>query len=155
MISGRVVGVERVAQRLTIDIPANARDRLMKAVYGLGYTLEAKIKTGNLAGIVLNKRTGRLQRSVNTRNTQQGQTFTSTVGTKLIYGRAWELGFTTPAFDIVPKRKQALSWPGASHPVRRVHMPARTQAARPWLRPALEAMRPEIRQTIENAMRGL
>ena len=155
LITGRVIGSEAVQHRFRIAAPEEARARVKAAIRGLGYSLQAAVVGGTLAGGVLNRRSGRLARSVNTRFQESADTYRSLTGTALVYGRAWELGFHVPARDIVPVNAQALFWPGASHPVRAVHQPARTQAARPWLRPPLEAMRPVIRATLSAAMRGL
>jgi hypothetical protein len=49
------------------------------------------------------------------------------------YCAAIEMGL--PPMTIFPKNKQALYWPGAAHPVKKVNLPAR--APQPFLRPAL------------------
>jgi hypothetical protein len=49
------------------------------------------------------------------------------------YCQAIEMGL--PPMTITPRFKQALYWPGADHPVKKVNLPAR--AAQPFLRPAL------------------
>lgn len=49
------------------------------------------------------------------------------------YCQAIEMGL--PPMTIYPKHKQALYWPGADHPVKKVNLPARP--AQPFLRPAL------------------
>ena len=49
------------------------------------------------------------------------------------YCQAIEMGL--PPMTIFPKHKQALYWPGADHPVKKVNLPAR--APQPFLRPAL------------------
>jgi hypothetical protein len=155
VISGRVIGAEAVVRRFAVSAPESARSRVRTAVRFLGLSLQRLVVTTNLAGGVLNKRTGRLQRSVNTRFAESGDVFRSATGSKLVYGRAWELGFQTRAFDIYPKAAQALAWPGGIHPVKVVHRPAASHAARPWLRPALESMRPEVNKVLKLAMRGL
>lgn len=155
VISGQVLGAETVVRRFAVSAPATARNRVRTAIRFLGYSLQRLVVTTNLAGGVLNKRTGRLQRSVNTRFSEANDVFQSGTGTKLVYGRAWELGFQTRAFDIYPKAAQALAWPGSVHPVKVVHRRAASHAARPWLRPGLESMRPEVKEVLTLAMRGL
>lgn len=49
------------------------------------------------------------------------------------YCTAIEMGL--PAMTIVPRFKQALYWPGADHPVKKVNLPVRPP--QPFLRPAL------------------
>lgn len=155
IIQGRVIGAEAVERKFLITAPEDARTRVRLAIRGLGLTLQASVVGGALNGGVLNRRSGRLARSVNTRFSEAGDTISSRTGTTLIYGRAWELGFHVPERDIYPVNGGALFWPGAAHPVKHVHQPARTQAARPWLRPTLETMRPTIKATLSLAMRGL
>lgn len=58
------------------------------------------------------------------------------VGSNLPYARAVHDG--RPALTIVPKKKQALFWPGAAHPVRRVKQPARR--GNPYLARALQEL---------------
>lgn len=68
------------------------------------------------------------------------------VGSNLPYARAVHDG--RPALTIRPKKKRALFWPGAAHPVRVVHQPARK--GNPFLVRALQQLAadplpPEIR----------
>ena len=151
VVTGTVVGAERVVTSLGVTQPAAAVERVRNAVHRLGYLLEAKVKTDKLNGGVLNRRSGRLARSINTQFTSSGLSETASVGTSVLYGRIWELTGSRE-FVIVPKTKKALFWKGAAHPVRSVLHPA--QAPRPFLRPALDDMRPLIRTTIADAARG-
>lgn len=48
--------------------------------------------------------------------------------------------FGTHAHVIEPRRKKALYWPGAQHPVKRVHHPG--TAPHPFMGPAVESVRP-------------
>jgi hypothetical protein len=155
LIQGRVIGGEAVERKFLTVAPQEVRVRVRAAIRGLGYTLQSAVVGGTLNGGVLNRRSGRLARSVNTRFIEEGDVFRSLTGSALVYGRAWELGFHVPERDIYPVKAGALFWPGASHPVRHVHQPARDQAAKPWLRPPLNAMRPVIKETLAAAMRGL
>lgn len=54
-------------------------------------------------------------------------------------GHSAVLEFGSRPHDITPKTKQALHWPGAEHPVKKVHHPG--TAARHTLRNALKAAR--------------
>jgi len=89
------------------------------------------IKSDELSGQVLNRRTGRLSRSIQASFIQDKQSITGRVGTNLVYARIHEFGG-----DIYPKRAKALRfeidgrWIFSKH----VHMPER-----PYLRPALKA----------------
>lgn len=53
-----------------------------------------------------------------------GNTIVGYIGSNVKYAAAFELGIEN-AYDIVPKNKQALFWPGASHPVKKVTIPPR------------------------------
>lgn len=151
-ITGTVVGAEAVVARLKGTLPERARTTLRDAVHTLGFLLERIVKLEKLNGQVLNRRTRRLANSINTSFVDTTESSTATVGTNVKYGRIWELT-GSKAFTIVPKTKKALFWPGAAHPMHSVFHPA--QAARPFLRPALDQMRPTIKSTIEKAMASI
>jgi phage gpG-like protein len=151
-ITGTVTGVEAVTQRLSTTKPAEARARLRIAIQKLGYQLQRNVVTNQLNGGVLARRSGRLARSINTRFLSAGDTEAAIVGTNLIYGRIWELTGSR-AYVIRPKIKKALFWAGAANPYRSANHPA--QSPRPFLKPALNAMRPQIRETLTEAMRNL
>ena len=152
LIEAQVVGAVQVSQFLGITVPAAVRGRVSDAVRVAGYMIQRRAVTVELSGGVLNHRSGRLQASVNTRFTATNNTFVSTVGSALFYGRIWEL-FGIRARIILPVSKKALAWPGGLHPVKRVSIPA--QSKRPWLKPALEAMRPTITRSITAAVQGI
>lgn len=149
---GQVIGAEAVIQKLGVTAPVNAIQRSRDAVHALGLLLEAKVKTEKLSGGVLNRRTGRLFRSINTRFADEATTSTASVGSSLKYARIWELTGSRE-FTILPSKKQALFWPGAAHPVKSVVHPA--QAPRPFLRPALNEMRTTIHETLARTLSGI
>lgn len=150
--SATIIGVERVEANFRMHWPAEARRRIADTVKALGFELETRVKTDKLNGGVLKRQSGRLSRSINTRFTETAMEFTSTTGTSLSYGRIWEVTGSRE-FTIVPRKKKALFWPGAAHPVRSVTHPA--QAPRPFLKPTLAEMRGTIRASLEAAMQGL
>lgn len=73
------------------------------------------------------------------------------VGTDRPYASAHQFG--TDPYDIRPKNKKALSWPGAAHPVKVVHHPG--LPARPFF-PFTESgdMTPKGKEKIEAAARA-
>lgn len=150
VITGRVVGVERVQVSLGIA-PTRIIDAVRKAVRILGYELERIVKTDTLTGQVLHRRTGMGARSVNTRFSSTPTSETASTGTANKYMRAWQTGFHVPERVIEPKNAQALFWPGALHPVRSVRQPARDVAARPFLTIGLNILRPRIAPAIQSA----
>lgn len=78
--------------------------------------------------------TGRLRSSIVSRAESSRRSVGYLVGSNVVYARAIEFG--RDEMDIFPKNKKALFWPGAAHPVAKVHVPA--IEARPYLRPAVE-----------------
>jgi hypothetical protein len=97
----------------------------------------------------LRTQTGRLANSVLANLLPEKDGFK--VGINVTYGRAWELGFTSPAITIVPKRAKVLAFPvdGKLVFAKRVKKPAKTFAPRPWLMPALNKCLPELQRTGE------
>jgi hypothetical protein len=69
------------------------RELVRQVVQALGIELQRKVKAEKLSGQVLNVRTGRLRRSINEETHDAGDVVESTVGTPVVYGRFWELGF--------------------------------------------------------------
>ena len=74
--------------------------------------------------------TGRLRASI-TRRVRGGDTVE--VGTNVVYAAIHQFGGKTGPRTIRPKRKKALAWPGARHPVRSVRHPGSKVPARPFL----------------------
>lgn len=151
-VSGTIVGAEAFEARLSLFAPAEAMTRIKKEVHTLGFLLEAKVKSEKLNGVVLRRQSGRLARSINTRFSGTATSESSHTGTSVKYGRIWELTGSRE-FRIFPKNKQALFWKGALHPVRSVLHPA--QRPRPFLKPALQELRPTILTRLTKATEGL
>jgi hypothetical protein len=93
------------------------------------------------------------------------------IGTNLIYGRAWELGFHRKAYDIFPVRARILAIPievaesgGYFRDIRgrftthvifrpRAHIPAQTFPAKPFIKPAIDENRERIQKDLISAVR--
>ncbi len=93
----------------------------------------------NLTGRVLKVRSGRLRDSIlpNSRLTAKGGFF---VGTNVVYGIAWEKGFTRKGYDIFPRTKKALRWfdkGGTKRFAASVKIPAQTFSPKPFIAPAI------------------
>ena len=153
MITGRVVGVEAVISRLRRE-PGRLYLLTKEEVSRLTFKLQRKVKAEKLSGQVLNVKSGRGRRSISAKVDARPQEIIGSVGTNVNYMGGWERGFTKAAIDIFPTKKRALYWPGADHPVRHVHQPARAVKARPFLRPALEEMRAEITTRLKAVATG-
>ena len=77
--------------------------------------------------------TGRLRDSIAHVVRGSGPSAELLVGTDVAYAAIHQFGGRTPPRTIRPKRKKALWWPGAPHPVASVDHPGSTIPARPWL----------------------
>ncbi|NUS25582.1 MAG: HK97 gp10 family phage protein [Streptomyces sp.] len=113
-------GLRRVMGRMSDDV-ARAVDR-------------TRIDVQNEARRRAPVDTGRLRSSIVSRAEGGGRSLGYMVGSNVNYAAAVEYG--TAPHVIKPKYKQALYWPGASHPVAQVNHPG--TAAQPYLRPAIE-----------------
>ncbi|MDY6852011.1 MAG: phage virion morphogenesis protein [Thermodesulfobacteriota bacterium] len=87
--------------------------------------------------------TGRLRDSINYR--AYGDRVEA--GTDLGYAAVHQFGGRTAAHIIRPRRKKALYWPGAAHPVRSVRHPGSIIPARPFLG-VRDSDWPEIRDVL-------
>ncbi len=80
---------------------------------------------------VLHVRTGRLRKSFAAVARSAGDgTWMLGLRSDVEYAKILHDGGKTPAHVIEPKNKQALFWPGAKHPVKRVNHPGSTIAPR-------------------------
>lgn len=113
-------GLRRYFGRMSDDV-ARAVDR-------------TRIDVQNEARRLVPVDSGRLRSSIVSRAEGGGRSLGYVVGSNVVYARAIEFGLDE--FDIFPKDKKALFWPGAAHPVAKVHHPG--IKAQPFLRPAIE-----------------
>jgi phage gpG-like protein len=156
-VTGQVLGSEKVTAKL-MDSGVGYSQRVPMTVHALGLDLLSKVKDGYLTGGALNVRSGRLRRSTNEKFTEDGTTFTSSVGTNVAYARFWELGFhgleevkafarmQTVAFGLPMKNPHLVDVKAHSRNV--------NQDARPFLQPALADMKDEIRARLTGAING-
>lgn len=144
-ITAEVTGSAEFQQRLQ-ESSATAVERVRSRVQQLGLELLRKVKEEQLTGQALRVRTGRLRRSVNEQTTVAGETITSTTGTNVDYGRAWEMGFDRRV------------GPGARGGVIQPHRHSKAAAAvkhydaRPFLQPAIAEMRDRIFQQLSTGL---
>ena len=73
--------------------------------------------------------TARLKNSIDHRADDEGLE----VGTNVAYAASHQFGAKIPARTIRPRTREALFFPGAAHPVRKVDHPGATIPARPFL----------------------
>lgn len=148
-----VTGVPEVTANLAGAIPAKLKVGVSKELESLGKLLLQKVKAEKLSGQVLHVRSDTLRSSTTVdpssgaRDDGAGNLYV-TVGTKPWYGRMWEL---TGHKEILPKTKAVLAWKtkGTWHFAKRVA----PQGPRPYLRPALDEMRPLIIQRLTQAIK--
>jgi phage gpG-like protein len=139
--------------------PETLRSELERTVKKLTMDLAKKAKDEKLSGQVLNRKTGKLSRSITPSfEFDAGSTF-GIVGTNLSYGRAWELGFGRAIGAGArggPGARGGITLMLASAKARyyRDHPPGRrTYAPRSFLRSALQEMAQEIRSQINQTVR--
>jgi phage gpG-like protein len=156
-VQAKIVGAETLIANLR-EMSASSRQRVASTVHALGLETLARVKADYLSGQALKVRTGRLRRSINEKFTESGATFTSSVGTNVSYGRFWELGFHGLEEVKQHMRMITMAWgkPVANpHEVTvRAHQRKVNQAPRPFLQPALEQMKNEIRARLVSAIEG-
>ena len=144
-------------RRIIHAFPKKRQEQIKQALSDSAELVLRRAKTHYLTGAALKVRTGRLRSSVtkmpSTGAYHIGNLFQVHVGTNVEYGRAWELGFTIPAFTIVPRAKKALAFKmgGESVIVKKVRIPARTVKPRKWLEPAIRDEIPNIVRLLERA----
>jgi phage gpG-like protein len=147
-VTSTVTGAAEVQARFE-TLAGTARPRFLSVVQRLGLLLLRKVKEEKLSGQVLNVRTGRLRRSIHEETTDSGEVIQSTVGTPVVYGRAWELGFE----GMVSVRAHVRT---TAHGIAQVRTSMRTvrMTARPFLQPALVEMRPQVLAELQAAAGG-
>ena len=150
-VKAQIVGIDSVSLRLA-DGDTKARAVVRRAVQGLGLELLRKVSQDFLTGQSLKVQSGRLRRSINEQTTASGDVITSSVGTNVVYGRTWELGFS--GSEQVKAHVRRMGRKGVVAQVRAFSRNV-NKRPRPFLRPALEQMRGRARSRIEEALRGL
>ncbi len=181
-IAARITGTPAVVHRLGTTIPIDARARLRATLSSLGFRLQRLVQEEKLSGQVLKVQSGRLRRSINMRLTETPTSVTASVGTAVVYGRFWELGFhgTEQVRSYVRHvsgrdvRRLMLGTTASGHAritaggslstrrtvaqgvgYVRAHSRVVNQAPRSFLKSALTELSTDIRATLAEAMRGL
>ena len=123
---------------------AHNQEKIKQAVTKSTLSIERQAKQNLTANGSV--KTGHLRKSI------QGQTngLTGVVHTSNLKYAPW-VEKCTGAHTIRPKRKKALYWAGASHPVRSVRHPG--SAAKPYLIPAFEKEKPKFLQNLKEAIK--
>jgi hypothetical protein len=156
MLTVEITGDRELIAKLSA-MPSKVHDALLRKGNSLRLLLEAKVKQ-KLSGEVLNVRTGALRRSIFGTTDDQRTAITWRVASSgdVKYAARWEFGFKgdeevrahtrtiTQAFgrEITPKEVAVRSF------IRHVDV-----AARPFLRPSLAEMAPEIVRGLTEAVK--
>ena len=158
LIVGQIVGSELVVAKLA-QISVARRNRVRATVNALGVALHnlvvSKYLNGPRPGHLGVGKTGLLWGSINDKPSEDGNSFSSSVGTNVPYGAYWEKGFDRKVGAGArggPKKAMtslaAMKY-AAKHPPGTKH-----EDARPFLQPALADMKDDIRARLAGAMGG-
>jgi phage gpG-like protein len=151
-ITGAIIGDKETL--LTLGRKGDdVRAELRRAVERLAPTLAGIVKD-KLSDDVLRVRTGRLRRSITYAVREEPGGVYGTVGTNVEYARFHELGFhgTQSVREHLRKVTQGFGKAANSKMVKvRAHERHVDYAGRPFLRPSLEQLQPEITAELEKA----
>ena len=126
-----------------VENMAHNQDKIQRAVNKSALSIEQQAKSNLTANGSV--KTGHLRRHT----VAQIGRLEATIHTSNIKYAPWvEKG--TGAHTIRPKRKKALYWQGASHPVKSVRHPG--SAAKPFLIPAFKQEKPKFIQNLKEAI---
>ena len=134
--------IDRFAVEL-IELSEKSRDNVQKAIKKSAFNIESQAKK-NLAS---NKSvvTGHLRRSISHKVSMTE----GIVSANTKYAEGVEKG--TKPHIIRAKKKKALYWQGANHPVKVVNHPG--SRAKPYLIPALKSEQPKFIQNLKEAVK--
>ena len=112
----------------------------------------------NVSGKVLQIRSGNLLKDVQDHQQIEAPNAFS-IGTSLVYGKAWEKGFNRKAYTVRPRRAKALKIPvggGVGEFIFRLRaeIPAQTFAAKPFLKPAVDDSKVDLRRILGEQIKG-
>ena len=140
----RVIADDLGTFAVRVDNMAHNQDKIQQAVNKSGLSIERQAKSNLTANGSV--KTGHLRRSTQAKFGK----LEATIHTSNVKYAPWvEKG--TGAHTIRPKRKKALYWKGAKHPVRSVNHPG--SKAKPFLIPAFEQEKPKFLQNLKEAIK--
>lgn len=87
-----VTGQDNVI-RMMVAVREGVRARMLDVMQVVGFDMEAYVKEQKLSGQVLNRRTGRLRNSINSKVEDRTTAVASRTGTGVWYGKVHEYGF--------------------------------------------------------------
>lgn len=156
MIAALFVADDRVLSRLR-SLPGAAEAGLVQAITRLATDLRRNVQD-ELSGQVLSTRSGSLVSSIDLRVDRSATAITGTVFSNSPYARVHEYGFVGAVNVKASLRRitEAFGRPIAGKTIGvRAHTRVMNLPQRSFLRIALEAMEPEIQDSLETALRGV
>lgn len=151
MITATPVGGDRLAARFDA-MPRALAASLAAEAARLGEELRDAVER-NLSGAVLQRRSGRLARSIAVSAEPSGGRVAVSLAGDAPYAGVQEYGGTIPPREILPRSARALAfrWQGRLRFFARVELPPVRVPERSFLRSALDEMAPEIRAALTDA----
>lgn len=104
-----VTGQDAVV-RMMVAVRDGARQRLIDTMGKVGFDIQQHVMTQKLSGQVLNRRTGRLRNSINSRVETGASSISASVGTGVQYAAAHEYGIQRNVVVTVHHRMQTMAW---------------------------------------------
>ena len=160
MITAWIEGDKALQARFD-RIPDTVRERLRKTVESLALTLVASVQRSYLSGQSLKVKTGTLRRSINEKTTTTETSVEAAVGPNMKeakYAAFHEFGYhgTESVREHLMLIKQAFGKPITPQQVTvGAHSRKVDYAGKPFMRPAFDAMRPQIVSEISRVVEGL
>ena len=149
-----IKGAESI-YRVMAAVGGGAREKMLVTMRKIAGTMTQYVKDNKLSGNPIQRRSGRLSRSVSPHTSQSGSSISGSTGTNVKYAKYLEYG--TSPHVILPVRAKMLSWMQGGRRVfaRKVNHPG-NPAFRPF-RGTLEETAPQnvesIRQTMVQLIR--
>ncbi|USN16573.1 hypothetical protein POLEWNIK_00470 [Brevundimonas phage vB_BpoS-Polewnik] len=138
------------------SMPAAVHAALLQKVHALSLKLEAYVKKNKLSGQVLNRKSGRLIRSIGSRVLDGDKSVFGIVfqSADVPYGGIHEYGGKTSAHVITPKKAKVLAFTkaGATVFARKVNHPGSKMPTRSYMRSSLREMSTEISLGMKEAI---
>lgn len=146
MIQGTVIGGDAAIAKYD-NMPQRLKAELRVGIGRAALLVQVQSKQNKLSGQVLNVKTGRLRRSINTKITETDTGVQGSVGTNVEYAHAHEYGFQ----GTVSVREHLRTSVLGNKFIVRSHNMNMNVPEKSFLRSALSDMAGPIRQEFENA----
>lgn len=105
----QIIGAERVSLHFR-TIADGVSAKLQKTMQAVATDVSAYVKDNKLAGQVLNRRTGRLSRSIFGRTSSSADSVSAEIGTNVVYAKVHEFGFQGTVSVPAHERMQTMAF---------------------------------------------